>query len=62
MLYFKVKPEYDNYRKTKIPILVGNELLTKAEKERYNVPDKAVTQVQVKKTEIYWFFGARFSE
>ena len=62
MQYFKVKKEYDQYTKTKLPILVKDELLTKKEMEKYNVPEKAVDPIEVSQKRIYWFFGARFAQ
>lgn len=62
MQYFKVKEEYDQYSKTKLPILVKDELLTKKEMEKYNVPEKAVDPIEVSQKRIYWCFGARFAQ
>lgn len=61
MLYYRVKKEYDQHKRDDGDILVQNELYTPKEKERYNIPDKCLEIVEVKKTDIYWFFGARFS-
>lgn len=70
MLYYKVKPKYDN--KTRytwnnhrqgIPngILIGNELYTPGEfKKIANCPEWFET-VEISKKSVYWFFGARFS-
>lgn len=62
MQYFKVKKEYDQYSKTKLPILIEDELLTKKEIEKYNVPEKAVDPIEVSQKRIYWCFGARFAQ
>ena len=62
MQYFKVKKEYDQYSKTKLPILVQDELLTTKEMEKYNVPEKAVDPIEVSQKRIYWCFGARFAQ
>lgn len=50
MLYYKVKPDFDQKKRRDGSILVANELYTPREKERFNILDKAV----------YFFFGARF--
>ena len=76
MTYYKVKPEFDNKRKQKPykkgylvydGIWIGNELYTekelqRMEKEGYRVDYSIFDKVQIKKTDVYWFFGARFSE
>ena len=63
MLYYKVKPEADNkYNRDRSYFFVGGELLTKREKEKYCCPDAFVDPVEIKKTETYWFFGARFAQ
>ena len=63
MLYYKVKPEADNkYNKDRTHFFfVGGELLTEKEKAKYCCPDAFVDPVEIKKTETYWFFGARFA-
>lgn len=76
MLYYRVKPEYqdtelykiDKKRKCLIAdgmCLIRNELWTQKEIERYSknhlIPMKAFEKVEIKKTDTYWFFGARFS-
>jgi len=70
MLYYKVKEQYDNKRIYKRNnrgqlayngFLVGNELLTQKELEKLgNVNLEWFEQVNVKKTDTYFFFGARF--
>ena len=72
MLYFKVKPEYDNKYYTESHItpkgrtkvrsrfLVGDELYTETEVVKKKVPQKCVDMVNVKKTDTYWCFGCRF--
>lgn len=63
MKYYKVKPEADNkYNKDRTHFFVGGELLTEKEKEKYCCPDAFVDPVEIKKTETYWFFGARFAQ
>lgn len=41
-------------------ILIGGELLTEAECKRRNAPLRLLEPVQIKKTQTYFFFGARF--
>ena len=70
MLYYKVKEQYDNKRIYKRNnkgqlvyngFLVGNELLTQKELEKLgNVCLDWFQKVNVKKTDTYFFFGARF--
>ena len=76
MTYYRVKPEFDNkprykrkYKHLKLyndGIWVGNELYTPGEMDRMKknnviISEKYFTRVEIKKTETYWFFGARFS-
>lgn len=69
MIYLRVKPQYDNYRRNiKGDIFVGNELYTikefeKIKKEYHkNISDfyDIFEQVSISKKRVYWFFGARF--
>ena len=67
MLYYRVKPEYDNARllnratRAFDRILIGNELYTKKEWERlvlrYRVSAVVCEPVQVNKRNTYFFFG-----
>ena len=74
MKYYRVKPEFDNMpqkkRKShymlKPGIWIGNELYTPCELNRLEkkgiiIQDEIFQLVEIKKTETYWFFGARFS-
>lgn len=61
MRYYKVKKDYDQHGRKDGSILVKNELYTETEKARYGIPDKAVDAVEIKKSETYWCFGARFA-
>lgn len=61
MKYYKIKKEYDNKKRNDGNILIGNELYTKKEKEKYNIPDLCCDIVEISKNKIYWFFGARFA-
>ena len=75
MKYYRVKPEFDGktlYKKQrqrgysstyKVPNgynLIANELLTEKEVEKLNVPQICVDPVNLKKSEVYFCFGARF--
>lgn len=60
MLYYKIKPGFDQKKRCDGSILIANELYTPREKERFNILDKAVDPVQVSKRSICFFFGARF--
>lgn len=76
MLYYKVKPEYDNFKLLKLcgnrwehyGILVGNELLTEKELNKSGilymrgVKPEMFEKVEVSRKSVYWCFGARFSE
>ena len=71
MKYYSVKPEYNGkqlYKSehksgAKIPngySLIAHELLTEKEAEKLNVPQTCVDPVNVKKSQVYICFGARF--
>lgn len=65
MIYYKVKPQYDNLRiynkKGKYTgFLIANELYTAKEREKLNISDHVFELLEVPKRAIYWFFGARF--
>ena len=59
-MYYQVKAECDNLPRKDGSILVKNELYTERELKRYEIPAQCVVKVSVKKSEIYWLFGARF--
>lgn len=65
MLYYKVKPQYDNCCKNpKIHdgnIYVANELYTEKEVQKQNLNRSFLKPVEVSKKKVYWFFGARFA-
>ena len=65
MLYYKVKPQYDNCCKNpKIHdgnIYVANELYTEKEVQKQNLNRSFLEPVEVSKKKVYWFFGARFT-
>ena len=70
MKYYKVKPEYDNKARYKWnnhgqgvrdSILVANELYTLAEFRKIANCQEWFQEVEVPKSKVYFFFGARFS-
>lgn len=60
MKYFRVKKEYDNYGRSDGSILVGNELYTEKEMQKFKIRADRVIPVEVKKNTTYFSFGARF--
>lgn len=78
MLYYRVKPECDNERLYTIrrgklvncgDFLIGCRLYTAKEWEKAvnshvfrRNPAECVEEVEIPKSKIYWFFGARFAE
>lgn len=60
MLYYKVKPEFDQKKRRDGSILVANELYTPREKELFNISNNAVDPVEISRKAVYFFFGARF--
>jgi hypothetical protein len=70
MLYYKVKPEFDNVNRYKFHkgggleiagIFIANELYTKNELKKYLDYANKVEPVEIPKSKIYFFFGARFA-
>lgn len=71
MLYYKVKPEFNNKPRYKFHkgggleidgIFIANELYTIRELNKYLDHAKAVEPVEIPKSKVYFFFGARFAE
>ena len=73
MLYYRVKPEYDqrsrwrfighsNLKGKPDGILIANELYTPTERSRLMNHDKMFEIVRIQKNKIYWCFGARFRD
>ena len=60
MIYYKIKPEFDQKRIKDDRFLIRNELFTKKEAERLSIPEKVYDVVSIPKSKIYWCFGARF--
>ena len=61
MIYYKVKPEYDQKR-TKNDFLIADELYTKTERAKMpEVPDSAFICVNIPEKRTYKCFGARFA-
>ncbi len=61
MLYYKVKPEFDQKTRHDGSILIANELYTPREIERFKISNKAVYPVEISKKTVYFFFGARYA-
>lgn len=71
MTYYKVKPQYDNktryrwnthHQSTPDGILIANELYTPAEIKRLSICPDWIEKLEIKKSKIYFFFGARFAD
>lgn len=69
MLYYRVKPEFDNHvYNNNFDFLVGNELYTEKELTRKKILfGRGVTfnmfeQVTIPKNKTFFFFGARFAD
>lgn len=61
MKYYKVKPEYDNKRRSDNNIYIANELYTEKEVEKYHINKNYCDIVNISKNETYFFFGVRFA-
>lgn len=72
MTYYRVKPQYDNFRLIRDHkyhgILIANELYTGKELVKkkilfcYRVEPDFFEKVEISRKKIYWFFGARFAQ
>lgn len=60
MRYYQVKAEKDQCRRSDGSILIGGELYTARELEKFKIRSCYVIPVEVSKKKIYFFFGARF--
>lgn len=66
MVYYKVKPEYDQtYKNPRIHdgnILIGGELYTESERIKMRfVPDKCFDVVDIPRNKTGFMFGARYA-
>ena len=71
MTYYRVKPQYDNFRLIRDHkyhgLLIANELYTGKELVKnkillcYGVQHDFFEKVEISRKKIYWFFGARFA-
>lgn len=61
MIYYKVKPQYDQRRKPgkKYDIYIGNELYTASEMRKQALNPAYMDIVKIPKNQTYYFFGAR---
>lgn len=61
MTYAKIKPEHYNKRLLNGWYLVGNELYTLQEVEKYAIPSEYYDEVDVPVNKVFYLFGARFA-
>ena len=61
MTYFKIKKSADQRKRADGSIFIVNELYTKREKEKYNIPNSYYDEIILPKSKIYFCFGARFA-
>ena len=64
MIYYKVKKEYDQKSKNERimdgSIYIADEIYTAGEVKRQGLNLKYMDKVEIKKTDTFWAFGARF--
>lgn len=60
MLYYKVKPQFDQKRRIDGSILIANELYTISELFKYRIEQECVEPTNISQRDTYFFFGARF--
>ena len=58
MMYYRAAEYRGNF--PKIYAIAKDELFTKKEIEKYNIPTKILVPVEISKKRVYFFFGARF--
>lgn len=71
MTYYRVKKEYDQRPRliwkrhkqayTRNGVFIAGELYTRNELQNYSISGEFFEEVRIKKTETYFFFGARFA-
>lgn len=61
MKYAKIKPEMGGKPNKKLGQLLGNELFTEKEVERYGISPDCYNLVEVSKRSVFLMFGARFA-
>ena len=61
MLYAKIKPEHNNKRILNGFYLVGNELYTLSEAEKYAIPKEYYDEIDISPNDVFFSFGARFA-
>ena len=61
MTYFKVKSQFDNYKKGNNDIYIANELYTKSEVEKNQLNTNYMESIEINKNDTYFCFGARFT-
>lgn len=62
MVYYKILPEYDGQARKDGTCLIGNELYTKTEMERYCIPYSYTRQINMPQHLTHWFCGARWQD
>lgn len=70
MIYYRVPPGLDQraiigpglYAGPPKRFLIKNELYTEKECKRYGITLDGLERIEIPKSKIYWFFGARFSQ
>lgn len=62
MLYYKVKPQFDQKRRIDGSILIANELYTISELFKYKIPEECVEPTNISQRDTHFFFGARFKK
>lgn len=60
MKYYRVKPNWDNYRRSDGSILVAHELYTQRELLKHKIDERRCDLIEVSKDKTYFLFGARF--
>lgn len=61
MIYYRVKPEFDQKRRKDGSFLVAHELYTAHEKSRLHIPEAMLEAVNISRKKVYFAFGARFA-
>lgn len=60
MRYYRVKSENDQKQRLDGSILIANELYTGKEAEWHRIESERLAPVNIPKSRVYFFFGARF--
>jgi len=62
MKYYRVKPEFDQKRISKLncDVLIKDELYTASQFNKLGLPDSFFDVIEISQRNTYWCFGARF--